>query len=103
MQLIRIPFPGDWDKNTRIQDYKIKWPESRCRAIGTGIYRLNYPIKQKTGGNNLILKIKTGSSHRSRSSLILRKTRGGQGGSSKIGMTSKAEKMTEIQGRELMG
>ena len=57
-------------KNTRIQEYKIKWPESRCRAIGTGIYRLNYPIKHKNGGNNLILKIKTGSSHRSRSSLI---------------------------------
>ena len=28
-------------KNTkRIQkEYKMKWPESRCRAIGTGIYR----------------------------------------------------------------
>ena len=57
-------------KNTRIQEYKIKWPESRCRAIGTGIYRLNYPIKHKNGGNNLILKIKTGSSHKSRSTLI---------------------------------
>ena len=33
------------DLVSRIQEYKMNWPESRCRAIGTIIYRVNHPIQ----------------------------------------------------------
>ena len=55
----------------------MNWPGSRCRAIGTIIYTVNHPIKHKYGGDNFILKRKTGSSHGSRSTLIYGLSRGG--------------------------